>query len=93
LVCNSNYHSPSCPSYKNNSLKGASEINNQPKQLLKFHESEINLLNKSLELCRYFIGKTQAQYQNPADILKDIDSAITVLEAHKSNQKIYVLKK
>ena len=85
MVCNnSNHHSPHCPNYKNNKLKGASAV--PPKQLL-FTESELNLLDKSLEICRYFITENQNLYQNPEDILKELSIASNIVNARQSNIK------
>lgn len=93
MVCNShNNHSPSCPSYKNNSLKGASAVNNQSKKLM-FFSKEIDIISKILEISRFYITKNKDQFQQPKDILKDVNSAMSLLDGRKNNKKIYLLKK
>jgi len=96
LICNNNNHSIYCPNYKNSlalALKGASEVNNQSKQQLKFHKREIDILSKVIEIGRFYITKNKDQFQQPKDLLEDINSAMSILEARKNNKKIYVLKK
>jgi hypothetical protein len=90
LVCNNNNHSIYCPSYKYTSLslKGASEVNNQPKQLT-FHKREVDRISKVLELGKYYVSN---QNQNP-DILNEINNAMSILDARKNNKKIYMLKR
>jgi hypothetical protein len=75
LVCNNFNHSHYCPSYKNNALKGASAsaVNQQPTKQLLFSSDELNLLGKSLEVCKYFIGKNQNLYENPEEHSKRIN--------------------
>jgi hypothetical protein len=86
LVCNNSIHSIHCPNFNNTlALKGASAVvNNQPKQYV-FNQNECDLLAKSLELCRYFIGKNQAQYQNPKDILNELSTSINIINARQNN--------
>ncbi len=84
MTCNSSDHSPSCPEYRNNSLKGASAI---PKTY-SFNLNDISILEGVLKIGRFFVKD-----QNKTDLLKDIDSAINILSARKNNQKIYLLKK
>jgi hypothetical protein len=92
LVCKDSNHSPHCPSYRNNTLKGASAaVNQQPKQFL-FNSNELNLLSKSLEICRYYIGKNQAQFQQPQDILNEISTSINILSARQNNNNKSNLK-
>jgi hypothetical protein len=81
LVCNNSIHSINCKYHNNNALKGAAQ---QPKQLV-FNKSELNIVSKTLELCRYFIGKNQNQYQNPQDILKELSTSINILSARRQN--------
>ena len=87
MVCiNSIHHDLNCPYHKSkniNALKGASAVN-QPKQL-EFNQSEVNLLSKSLEVCRYFIGKNQNLYQNPQDILSELSTSINIINARQNN--------
>lgn len=90
MVCKNSNHSPHCPSYKNNALKGASAVN-QPKQLM-FNSSELNLLSKSLEVCRYFITKNQSQYQNPKDIVNEISISMNIINARQNNNNKSNLK-
>ena len=91
MVCKNSNHSPHCPSYKNNALKGASAVN-QPKQLM-FNSSELNLLSKSLEVCRYFITKNQSQYQNPQDIVNEISILlVNIINARQNNNNKSNLK-
>jgi hypothetical protein len=87
LVCNNTsiYHDRNCPSHKNNSLKGAA-VNQQPTKQYLFNSDEVNLLGKSLQICRYVITKNQAQYQNPQDILKEISTSISIISARKNNK-------
>jgi hypothetical protein len=89
LVCNSFNHSPHCPRYRNNALKGASNVN-QPKQLM-FNSSEVNILSKSLEICKYYIGKNQAQFQNQ-DILNEISTSISIISARQNKNNSSNLK-
>jgi hypothetical protein len=91
LVCNSSNHSKHCPSYNYNNLKGASVAAQQTKQLA-FNQSEINLLSKSLELCRYFITRNATQFQQSKDILNDINSAISIISARQNNNNNSNLK-
>ena len=58
-----------CPFSK---LKGASTAAvNQPNQFV-FNQSELNLLGKSLDICRYYITKNQQMFQQPQDIIKEL---------------------
>jgi hypothetical protein len=84
LVCNNFSIHPSinCPSPKNHSLKGAAQ---QPKQLV-FNKSELNIVSKTLEICRYFIGKNQKQYQNSQDMVNEISTSINILNARQNNK-------
>ena len=84
MVCNNSsiYHDRNCPSYKNNVLKGTSAV--PPKQLM-FTSDELNLLSKSLEVCKYFIGKNQNLYQNPQDIIKELSIASNIINARQNN--------
>jgi hypothetical protein len=93
LVCNSFNHSSHCPSYRNNALKGAAAVvgsinnnnnNYQPKQYV-FNQSEVNLLGKSLEAIKYFITKNQQMFQQPNDILKELDTASNILSVRQNN--------
>jgi hypothetical protein len=81
LTCKSNIHSVNCPSY--NSLKGASAVannNQQPNKQLMFHQNEINIIQKVLEISRYYITKNKNQFQNPNDILKEINQSMQILK-------------
>jgi hypothetical protein len=86
LVCNNSsiHHDRNCPSHKNNALKGASNVNQQPTQLV-FNQSEVNILGKSLESLRNFVIKNQSQYQNPQDIIKELTTAHNILSARRQN--------
>ena len=93
MICNNsnNHHDINCKYHNNNNaLKGASTAVNQQqqKQLLVFNQQEVNLLGKSLQICRQFISKNQAQYQqNPKDILNEISTSINILSARRQNNK------
>ncbi|HJT85731.1 MAG TPA: hypothetical protein VJ697_14710 [Nitrososphaeraceae archaeon] len=77
--------------YKNNALNGNSAINNNNKNYSPkthtFNSNEVNLILKILELSKYYIKNLENK-----DIMK-VNNAITILNARKNNQKIYLLKK
>jgi hypothetical protein len=83
------YHSINdipCPYSK---LKGASAaVNNNPPKQYVFNQSEVNLLGKSLEVCRYFIGKNQAQYQNPENILNELSTSINIINSRQNKSSL-----
>ena len=91
MICNSFNHSPYCPSYKNSALKGASATTTkvqqqQPPKQLMFNQSELNLLGKSLEACKFFITKNQQMFQQPNnDILNEINQSLKILKPRNSN--------
>lgn len=90
LICNStNNHSPSCPSYRNNQLKGASAItNNSPKKILTFDSNEVQLISKVLEMGRFYISKNQNQFQQPVeDILSKINQSLQILNRSNNSLK------
>jgi hypothetical protein len=93
LTCKSFSHSINCKYHNNNALKGASAVVNQqqPKQLV-FNKSELNIVSKTLELCKYFVGKNQNLYQNPQDILNEISTSINILSARQNNNNKSNLK-
>lgn len=100
MICNSNYHSKSCPSYRYNALKGASAMinNNQSKQQQgpkkhMFQQLEVDRISKVLEIGKFYINKNKDLFQQPKDILTDIDSALSILNARKNNTKLFILKK
>jgi hypothetical protein len=82
LVCYHSINDIPCPY---NSLKSASNVNQQSKQLL-FSKEEISLLNKSLEICRYVITKNQAQYQTQ-DILQELTIASNIINSRQNNSQ------
>lgn len=92
MVCKDSNHSPFCPSH--NSLKGASLVSTrtvnqqQPNKQLIFSPEDISFLVKSLLLCRKFVTKNQAQYQqqNTKDILNELSTSINILSTRKNNQ-------
>lgn len=81
VVCNSKFHSPSCPSYySNNALKGASAVANK---ILKFDINEVKLMSKTLEYSKQYVKDL---VQNNDDILSRIDKSISILNK-KGNLK------
>ena len=80
MVCKNYYHSVNCPSYKNNALKGASSSSiNNTKQLM-FHQNEVRIISKVLEICKLYINKNSSQFQNPNDILKEVNESLQILK-------------
>ncbi len=89
LVCYHSINDIPCPYSK---LQGVSTaVNQQPKQLL-FNQSELNLLGKFLEVCKFYITKNQAQYQNPQDILNELSTSINIINARQNNNNNSNLK-
>ena len=89
MTCKSFNHDINCKYHNNNALKSASTAINQqqPKQLI-FNQSEVNILGKSLQICRQIITKNQAQYQqNPKDILNEISTSINILSTRRQNKQ------
>jgi hypothetical protein len=52
-----------------------------------FNPDEVNFLGKSLEVCRYFIGKNQNLYQNTQDIMKELNTANNIISARTKQNK------
>ena len=93
MTCNNSIHDLNCPdSYNNNALKSASAsvsataVNQQPKQFV-FNQSEVNILDKSLKACQFYITKNKNQYQNPQDIIKELTTASNILSARRQNKQ------
>ena len=88
MVCKNFNHSVNCPSYRNNALKGASAVNQQQQQKqFVFNQQEVNILDKSLKVCQFYITKHKNQYQNnPQDILNELSTSINILSARKNNK-------
>ncbi len=92
MICNNPNHDLNCPYHNNNNaLKGASAVNNnnnqQPTKQFVFKQQEVSILSKTLELCKYVIGKNQAQYQNLnlQDFIKELTTASNILSARQNN--------
>ena len=98
MTCNNSiHHDLNCPdSYNNNALKSASAsatasisaVNQQQqKQLLVFNQQEVNILDKSLKACQFYITKNKNQYQNPQDIIKELTTASNIVNARRQKNK------
>jgi hypothetical protein len=92
MICNNPNHDVNCRYHNNNnnSLKGASAVNNNKlptKQLLVFNQSELNLVSKTLEVLKYFVGKNQSQFQQPEDILNEISTSIYIINSRQNKNK------
>jgi hypothetical protein len=88
LICYHSINNIPCP---HSALKSASEITTvqqqqQPKQLL-FNESELNLVSKTLEACKFYITKNQPQYQNSKDIVNEISTSMNIINIRQNNNK------
>ena len=88
LICKDSIHDKSCPSYRrNNQLKGASIVIQNPKQqyspkILTFDSREVQLISKVLELSKYHVKDLQNQ-----DILSKNDKSLQILnKGGNSNQ-------
>ena len=91
MTCNNSiHHDLNCPdSYNNNSLKCASAVVNQQQKQFVFNQQEVNILSKSLEVCKFYITKNKNQYQNPQDILKELTMQVIL---YLQDKTIIVLK-
>jgi hypothetical protein len=82
LICKSSIHDKSCPSYRNNQLKGASAaINNSTTKKLTFNDKEVQLISKVLELSRYYIKDLQNQ-----DMILKINKSLQIWNKGGNNQ-------
>ncbi|HJT85290.1 MAG TPA: hypothetical protein VJ697_12490 [Nitrososphaeraceae archaeon] len=73
MICRDFINDKSCPSYRNNALKGASAINNSPKKLT-FNDKEVQLISKVLELSKYYVKDLQNQ-----DLILKINKSLQIL--------------
>ena len=89
MTCNNSIHDLNCPdSYNNNALKSASAsaaINQQQKQFV-FNQQEVNILDKSLKACKFYITKNQAQFQQSQDIIKELTTASSILNSRQNTK-------
>ena len=89
MVCKDYNHSPHCPSYRSNSLKGASAVTvnqQQPNKHLIFNHSEVQILTKTLEICRLYIHKNPSLFRRqPTDIVNEINQLLKILKPKNSN--------
>jgi hypothetical protein len=91
LVCKSFSHSINCKYHNNNNaLKGASlvsarTVNQQPNKHLIFNHSEVQILAKTLEICRLYINKNSSLFQQqPNDIVNEINQSLKILKPRNS---------
>lgn len=89
MTCNNSIHDLNCPdSYNNNALKSASAsaaINQQQKQFV-FNQQEVNILDKSLKACKFYITKNQAQFQQSQDIIKELTTESSILNSRQNTK-------
>lgn len=69
-----------------NNLKGAGIIRGPQQQArrqqettITFPQTEINLVNKSLEIARFYITRNPQQFQQPQDMLQKVNQAIEII--------------
>ena len=84
MICNSKNHSPSCQSYRDNRLKGASPIN-QSSDKLVFNQNEIKIVSNVLKISKYFITKNKGLFQQTDNILNEINQSLQILNVNSSN--------
>ena len=77
-----------------NALKGALLqqqiiINNNLNNYV-FNQSELNIISKTLEVCKYFITKNQQMFQQPQDIIKELSIASNIISARQNIHKIKI---
>ena len=75
MICNNTFHDKNCPSY-NNALKGAS-AQQQPNKQLMFNSSEVQILSKTLEICKLYVNNNSFQSK---DILNELNQSLKILK-------------
>ena len=74
-----------------NQLKRASSSNNN-KHTMYFNQKEVDILRDVFKICQIYISKNKNQFQQPQDILQEINDSINILELHKFIQTNEPLK-
>ncbi|HJT85001.1 MAG TPA: hypothetical protein VJ697_11000 [Nitrososphaeraceae archaeon] len=65
MICNSKVHDKSCPSYRNNALKGASSIQQQyADKKLVFNQKEVDILSKVMRMSQIILQKIRINSNN-----------------------------
>ena len=74
----------------NNAVKGAGIIRGpqarRQQETITFPQTEINLVNNSLNIARFYITRNPQQFQNPEDMLQKVNQAIEIIST-KTNKK------
>jgi hypothetical protein len=60
--------------------KGASSITSM-NQMFSFPETEISLVNKTLEIVRFYITNNQELFQDPQDLLQKVEKGINIISS------------
>ena len=67
----------------NNAVKGAGIIRGpqarRQQETITFPQTEINLVNNSLNIARFYITRNPQQFQNPEDMLQKVNQAIEII--------------
>ena len=91
MICNNPNHDLNCKYHNNtskqyNALKGASAVvNNNQQSSLVFNQSEVNLISKTIELIKYYITQNQQMFQQPQDIIEELNTAINILSVRRQD--------
>ena len=50
-----------------------------------FHQNEVQIIQKVLEICRLYVSKNQNQFQNPKDIVNEVNQSLQILKPNNSS--------